>query len=384
MKRISLIPLIFCCFSTLFFPFRIIQVPAILVILIYSLAFFLSRYLYYSVSVFREKKIYYCKNGSSEYTDFTVVNNGFFPLDNLIIHDKGSGCYNNSEGVFMDSIFSRSKKKYSCKLITQTRGCHKVGPIVLKGGDPFNFFPWEKTIHNYVDVIIYPGFHPLHLLLKNGETGGRQKVKNPLYEDLTDLKSIREFRPGDSMKRVNWKATAKSDVLQTMEFADNLSAPLFVLADLTPRNFPVKQRYSRIERTIEAAASLITEYGVKRENCGLLVKGGAKDLCIPPGREYGHIISMLEGLAGISVDDRNSESSLISTLFQNGIKPAAGTHLYIFVPLISEELEREMELLYRRRCHVHLVVTGGQQPDRIPRFCRLYFLSVYGKEYFDA
>lgn len=384
MKKMTLVPLVFFCFFFLFIPVKIIQSVSILIILLYLWAFFLSRFLYYSVSVQRDKQKYYCINGSHESTSLTLQNKGFFPLDNIILHDKGSGCYKGSAGVFMDRLQGRSCKTFSSELFTGKRGRHKIGPIVIKGSDPFHFFPWTKTFFQYADVFIYPEYHPFQLLLKEGEIGGHQKIKDPLYEDKTDLKAIREFRRGDSLKKINWKASAKAGTLQTMEYSQTLSTPVLVLMDITPEDYPLKYRYMHIERTIEAAASLITSFGGKGETCSLLVKGAHKDIYIPPGKGSGHIISILEELAELSFSKDSSNNTIITKVYEKEINPVAGTHIYILVPEIKDVLQREMALLRKKKYSLNLVMTGGASTKEVPGNCEYFTLSNYGRRYFDG
>lgn len=383
MKRVSFIPLVFFIIFSLLFPFRVVQIICIMLILLYLSAFLISRYMVGAISISRDRSIYYCRNGSEEYVSIEVENNGFIPMENIIISDKGSGCYDNGIGTFVDNIAVKNKMSFSSRLNTLTRGYHTVGPVIVKGSDPFNLFPWKKVINKYSNIVVYPRFYPVELLLTEGEFGGVQKVKNPLYEDLTDLKSMREFRQGDSLKRVNWKASAKSGEMQIMEFSNTLSAPLFILLDLEVNNYPIKQRYTYVERAIEAASSLAVSYGEKGESCGLFSNTGHDGLLVPQGRGYANTISILENLAPIDLKYTNNKSVISGFSESRTILPQ-GAHLYILVPQITPELNREIEILKSKKYFIKVVVTGGAYSKLSPPDnCRLYFLTSHGREYFS-
>lgn len=382
MKRISLIPLFFCILLFLFFPDGIIQFFSILVISLYLFSFVLSRYMYHSLAVSREREISYCPNGVSESLRFSVVNRGFFPIENAVIWDRATGCYGEGTGFFLDNIPGRGRKDYSCEILTGRRGKFTVGPLVIRGSDPFHFFPWKREFPLYGSVVVYPAGHPLHLILREGERGGTVRAGKMLYEDLTDLKGIREYRPGDSLKRINWKASARTGTLQTMEFARNLSAPLLVLLDLTVSRYPLKHRHILLERAIEAAVSLVVSYGESGQKVSLLARGTDRPIFIPSRSGYGHMISILEELARAGFGDEEGEGSVITTLYERGVKPVSGTHVSLLVPGPDDRLFREMELLYKRKCRLQLIATGGIPFPRVPGFCRQFTLSEYGKEYF--
>lgn len=384
MKRISLLPLFFCVFLFLFIPIRIIQFFSLLVICFYLFSYGLSRYMFHSLAVTRDREVSYCPNGSVESLDFTIENRGFLPLENALIWDRATGCYGEGTGVFLDNFPGRGSRTYSCRILTGRRGKYIAGPIVVRGSDPFHFFPWKREFPLYSSIVVYPAGYPLDLILIEGERSGSVKTGKLQYEDLTDLKGIREYRPGDSLKRINWKASARTGTLQTMEFARNLNAPLLVLLDLTVSCYPLKHRHILLERAIEAAASLIISYGESGQSVSLLARGTDREIFIPSRRGYGHIISILEELAQAGFSDEKEEGSVIASLYERGVKPVSGTHVSLLLPLSDDRLFSEMELLYRRKCQLQIIATGGIQFPRIPSYCRQYTLSEYGKEYFDG
>lgn len=383
MGRVNILILAISIMSFILFPFILIQTLSIFVIITYLLAYIFSRLLFINLKVALDKDIYYCNNSEDEHVGFKVINTGFLPLDHILIQIRGNGCFDNGESLFMDSIGPRGCIKLKSKIITNVRGSHKVGPIILKGADPFNFFPWTKQIDIYSEVVIYPRYHDIKLLLNNGERGGHQRVKNPLYEDLSDLKSIREFRPGDSLKRVNWKATAKVGKLQTMEFSNSLSAPLFVLMDLDPRKYPIKHRYSHLERAIELTASLVTSYSEKKEGCGILTRDKSGTILIPLDRGYVHAISILDNLAKIDFSNlEDNEDNIIKSFFNNRTVLPPGSHIYILLPEIDDVIISDMNLFKKGKYNIKLVNTGGRNTEYTPFSYELLTLSNYGEEFF--
>ncbi len=382
MKKINLFPLFFAIVTSLFFANRLVQVISLMIIFLYLISFLISKYGYNSISATRERDIFYCRNGNEEYSDITVNNESYLKMDNLVIHDLGAGCYDNSVGIFTETLHPRSKKNLSSILNTRTRGCHRVGPLDIKGSDPLCFFPWHKTIDVYSDVVIYPRYYPLNLLLTEGERGGVQKVKNPMYEDMSELKSMREFRHGDSLKRVNWKATARVGALQTMEFSNTLSAPLFILMDNNPGNYHLKKRYLYLERAIEAAASLAISYNDKRESVGLYTNSGSDSVLIPSGKGYAHTVLVLDCLAKIDFKEAHKES-IIKGFLKNQLTVHAGNHIHLIIPEITQEIIDELNLLKRKKYIIKIIIAGAEIPALKPASCQVYSLTTYGEEYYD-
>lgn len=381
MKKISILPLIFFIICLLIFPFKLIQMVSIFVILIYAISFIISKLMYYSLNVARGRSVYYVQSGSSEISSLEILNKGVISLDNIFIQDKGAGCYESGTGLYMESIIGGSRKVLKTPINSNTRGHFKVGPVIIKGCDPLTLFPWTKTANSYSDIYIYPKFSNLDLLLVSGDPGGRQKVLNNKYEDQLQLESMRDFRAGDPLKKVNWRASARAGTLQTMEYSNTLSASLTVLMDVNPDNYPLKNRYFNIERTIEAAASLLKSYSDRSESISIYLNSTKDAVYIPPGIGYEHTISALQKLSEIDFNYLNSDS-IIRGAISRGIRIPSGSHIYILTPMVTAEINREILLLRKINCYISVISCGGKQEQLPPDFCNNYILKPYGKEFF--
>jgi len=382
MKRLSLLPLAFSIFLYLFIPLKAVQMAALFLLLLYGFSFILSRYMRASLKVERARLTQFCPNGSDEQLEFSVINRGFLPMSQLIILDSGNGCYSADTGTFLSDLPGRSTRTYRCPIQTMVRGKFHVGPVKIKGSDPLNFFPWEKTFPLYSSVVVYPAGHSLSLLLSEGERGGSVQSPSIIYEDRNQLKGIRDYRAGDPLKRINWKASARTGTLKTMEYSNTLDAPLLILLDISPVRYPLKHRYILLERAIEAAASLIISYGEAKQKISLLVKGAENPVFVPFGRGFGHMVYLLEELAQISFSDEGGEESIIDYMMSRRTAVECGTHISLLVPALDEGILSGMELLFQRRTTLQLIATGGVLPQGIPPYCRGYTLSEYGQEYY--
>ncbi|MBN2656054.1 MAG: DUF58 domain-containing protein [Spirochaetales bacterium] len=383
MKPVSILPFLIALFLFLFVPLKILQFAAAFFLLVYCGSFAVSLYMRSSLSVERARETLFCTNGSDEHSFFTVANKGLISMSRLIILDRATGCFCSGSGSFIAALPGKNSRTFSCPVITTVRGKYRTGPIRIKGADPLNFFPWEKVFPLFGSIVVYPRGHSLPLLLVEGERGGDVQSTDVLYEDPIQLKGIRDYRPGDPLKRINWKASARTGKLKTMEFSYTLDAPLLVLLDLTVPRYPLKHRHILLERAIEAAVSLIISYGEAKQKISLLVKGAEKPVFIPFGRGFGHVVTLLEELAQITFSREGSDESVIDFMMSRGIPVESGTHVSLLVPSLEGNLTAGMEILRRRRALLQLIATGGTLPPGIPASCRAFTLSEYGKEYFS-
>jgi uncharacterized protein (DUF58 family) len=99
---------------------------------------------------------------------------------------------------------------------------------------------------------------------------------NPLYEDLTRWRSLREYQSGDELRRINWKASARnsadpSATLLVNEYEAAISCPLVIFLNLDPAEYELRKRELYFERAIEAAAALCLMAARDRQELGLIL-----------------------------------------------------------------------------------------------------------------
>lgn len=385
MKRITLVPLIMAIVIFIIFPFKELQLISIAIIIFYLYGFLFSKIITKFFVVSRNRDIQYCKNSEDEYVSLFVKNKAPFILNDIEVYDKGSGCFSTGDGEYITSIDSGETVKFDTRVTQVTRGLYKVGPVVIKGIDPLKLFPWSISIDSSIDVVVYPKISPINSILVDGERGGSIKVKNPIYQDLTDLKSIRDFRTGDSIKNINWKSTAKTGKLQVMEFSNTINTPLFILLDVNGANYPVKYRYTYLEKAIETAASIVTEYSLKGQPIGIFISGLKDDVLVPIFNGYEHTVSILERLA--LLDPSKSESlDIVDEFFKKNYSIPQGSHLYAITPGLSKESVPLLNIFKRSKVLIHTVYTGhGDIDPNIPYFNGKFKLSIYDdKEVLNA
>jgi len=127
--------------------------------------------------------------------------------------------------------YERLRRRYRVRCTE--RGLHRFGPVELEAGDPFGIagvareLAAAEQIAVLPKVLRVPGFEQLvgHPLME-------ETVVHSLAHDPTALRGIRPYRPGDAMRAINWRATARSGELQTNEFDPTSLAAVRLLLDV--------------------------------------------------------------------------------------------------------------------------------------------------------
>lgn len=156
----------------------------------------------------------------------------------------------------------------------QQRGYYSLGPLRLMNGDLFGL---AKPNFGYLApdyLTVYPQIISLAELglpsrLPFGTIAGHQR----LFEDPARAMGVRAFRSGDSLRQINWKASAHTGqhLVRTLEPAISLETA--ILLDLHSGSYERRSRHEATEWAIVVAASLAAWLINQRQAVGLSSSG---------------------------------------------------------------------------------------------------------------
>jgi hypothetical protein len=123
------------------------------------------------------------------------------------------------------------------------------GPIsamswTVSAGDPLGLFVGRKRYPDAETALVLPRFTSL---------SNRRQVREleavaaaPRAGSGTELFGVREYRPGDSLRRIHWRSSARHGVLVVREFEPPGVQTLGIFVDPAPRSVEVADQIARI------------------------------------------------------------------------------------------------------------------------------------------
>ena len=152
-------------------------------------------------------------------------------------------------------------------------GLYDVGAVRVRARDPWRLVTWESRIEASHRLKVYPRPLTLRRLLAPMETqafAGSQVARTK--GDGVEYADIRDFVPGDRLRSINWRASARRQGLVVNERHPerNTDVVLFVdsFADVRDDDRSV------LDEAVRAAAALATKYLEHRDRVGLVAFGG--------------------------------------------------------------------------------------------------------------
>jgi uncharacterized protein (DUF58 family) len=112
------------------------------------------------------------------------------------------------------------------------RGVHSLGPLVVTATDPFGLARRRFSVGGRTRVTVAPAIVELAPLpTVHGEAGGMLQTANAQLGQGADNLVARPYAPGDSMRRIHWRATAHRDALMVRQEEQEASPEATVVLD---------------------------------------------------------------------------------------------------------------------------------------------------------
>lgn len=205
-----------------------------------------------------------------------VYNNSIFPIPYVEISNSLiSKILPRYRGDII-SLGMSSQKFITKKFSMNTRGQYFIGETECNLCDILGIFTYRRSyIHKKV-IKVYPRVYDLNTVRIEGANLKEFNTKNiRAYnkgpESAETIKHSREYRRGDSYKRINWKVTAKHGKLFVKEYDSSESPRIHVFLDLRKEGFLIDKNGEKEEVVVEFYLSLI-RYIVRRNgNCQSII-----------------------------------------------------------------------------------------------------------------
>ncbi|OAH48790.1 DUF58 domain-containing protein [Microbacterium oleivorans] len=171
---------------------------------------------------------------------------------------------------------------------TTARGVLAVGPVSVLRGDPLGLFERTHDRRQAVDLFVHPRTLPLEGL-SLGQMRDLEGLPNQhLARDDVSFHALRDYQPGDDLRHVHWKSTARTGTLMVREYEQTRRSHFVVALSTHPGEY-------RDPEEFETAISVAGSIGLRalRDSRTLDVRTSAGKIRAETGRRY------LDSLAAI-------------------------------------------------------------------------------------
>ena len=212
-----------------------------------------------------------------------ITNKSGYWIPWMLIDDKVAKRYTKLPPIALNllvatvQLFSFSPKRtilHRYALQTQRRGYYQLGPTLLETGDLLGLHRSFRIANQPSYLTVLPKLTVLEgIEISSRRPMGEMKVEDRVLEDPTLMTGLREYRAGDPINRVHWKATARTGTLHTRVFQPTCVQGAMLLLDMHESTNPQKHEPVRTDLAVSAAASIAHWLYQNAEPFGLVSNG---------------------------------------------------------------------------------------------------------------
>ena len=294
--------------------------------------------------------------------DLQVKNMGWLPIPWLELHETLPVALvgpNSFQSVI--HLGPRGEAHFEYSIEARKRGYYPIGPLYMSTGDILGLREALQTVMQPEHLVVYPKIIPFTSLdIPSHSPQGTLRHTLPIFEDPTRIFGKRGYVSGDSLRRVDWKASAATGQLQVKVFEPSIALETFIVLNLNAEDYFYRSRFDATELAIVIAASIANWIVENKQMVGMMVNGrdpltsDGRPQTILPHKGKRHLMRLLETLARVEMGDR---STLEPLLQQQRYQLGWGTTLIVISGKASDELINELYQARRAGQNAILILT---------------------------
>jgi uncharacterized protein (DUF58 family) len=323
-----------------------------------------------------------------------VKNSGWLPMLWLRIHDSlPVDLALTSSFRYVLSLGPHDKKQFEYKLLARKRGFYRVGPLSAFSGDVLGLTGELRKTGEPEYLTVYPRIVPLtSFKLPSRSPMGTLRHTQPIFEDPARVLSKRDYVAGDSLRLVDWKASANTGRLKVKQFEPTIDLQTSIFLNFKADEYELHTRFDMSELAVVVAASIASWIAQHKGSVGLATNGldpflslknetqrGEIDLPmakpVPSRKGQSHLMRILDILARV----RAGETIPFTDLLQKEtIHLSWGTTLILITPRASDSFFDELFAIRRAGLDV-VILLVGQMPgyQRIKQRAESFKFPIY-------
>jgi hypothetical protein len=196
----------------------------------------------------------------------------------------------------LPSLAARSETRVAFEILPSQRGVIRLTGLTIARPGPLGLFYARRTVSIPQSAVILPKRYNLPPI---GLAGSRQYQSGGValassVGDSEEFVSLRDYRPGDPLRKIHWKSWAKAGKPVVKEYQDEY----FLRHALVLDTFQTTADSDALEEAVSVAASLACQIQTQESLLDLMFVG-TEAYCFTSGRGLAGTDKILEILAGV-------------------------------------------------------------------------------------
>src|SRR5205807_252503 len=125
---------------------------------------------------------------------------------------------------------ANSISKIPYRILMKKRGAFNLDSITVRATDPLGIYSFSKRIHTDSEFLVFPVPEAIPDIVLSGAEryGFRDLPLAAARGSGVDPDGVREYVPGDPLRRMHWKSTARTGRLNVIEFEESRAVNVII------------------------------------------------------------------------------------------------------------------------------------------------------------
>jgi len=232
--------------------------------------------------------------------------------------------------------------KYSVRC--SRRGVYEIGPLVAITSDPLGFTQRENEVAGKFELLVHPRIEEVAdrpLTRQFEDPPIRPPVSKP-FPTGSEFYGMREYAPGDDLRRIVWRASARTGKLMVREAEQGITDRITIILDTDRGSHSQDGEVSEsFETGVSAAASLASRH--LRDGYEVRLEANAGRLARPVRGATGQL-PVLDALTRVEMS-REPLTTVITRLIAD---PRRDAHTVLISPRLGAHEAAQLRLLLQK------------------------------------
>ena len=234
------------------------------------------------------------------------------------------------------SLWPGEEGTAQCRIEARRRGVFSLGPVHIYSTDPLGLQGFAQKMMQTSELTVYPAILPIQgSWLRGAASQGWRGAASALTRGTgDDFYGVREYGPGDELRRVHWRTTARTGTLSVTEYAQAVTLDITLALDLSREAYlgTGEGEDGALEYAVTLAATLADDLLRHGHVVRLLTAGGRADQTAPANSPQ-EMPRLLETLARVQADSLLTLADVLDTDLAGG---GVAATLVVITPDIAD------------------------------------------------
>ncbi len=238
------------------------------------------------------------------------------------------------------------------------RGAARFGPVEMRVRSPLGLFERLHRPEPETSVRIYPNFDAVRryeLLATEHRTSQLGVRRRPRRGAGLEFQQLREYRPGDPLRQVDWKATSRFQRAISREYQDERDQQIVLVLDCGRRMRAQDGELAHLDAALDAAL-LVAHVALRQGDAvGLSTLGGVRRW-LAPRKGPGQLGALLEGLYDLHAQPLATDHLSAAAELMGRVRKRS---LIVWVSNLRDEDGSELAAAVKLMARHHLVMLAS-------------------------